>query len=49
MLAWMAGRDYTFYVKDLVAFLKENHGYTGCDGTVRRVLVRAGFRKKLVR
>lgn len=48
MFAWAAGRGYTFYVKDLVEFLREAEGYGGCDGTVRRELVRAGFRKKLV-
>lgn len=48
MLEWMKERDYAFYVKDLVGFLRENYGYKGCDGTVRRELVRAGFRRKLV-
>lgn len=45
----MAGRNYTFYVKDLTQFLKDNHGFKGCDGTVRRALIRAGFKRKLVR
>ncbi|KAB8342762.1 hypothetical protein FH972_022360 [Carpinus fangiana] len=47
MLGWMAGRDYTFYIKDLTQFLKDNHAFAGCDGTVRRALLRAGFKRKL--
>lgn len=48
MIVWMAERDHTFYVKDLVKFLKEEYRYKGCDGTIRRCLVRAGYRRKLV-
>lgn len=33
-------------MKDLVDFLKNSHGYKGCDGTIRRALIRAGFRRK---
>lgn len=29
-------------------YLKEHHGYSGCDGTIRRGLVRAGFKRELV-
>ncbi|KAL9089307.1 MAG: hypothetical protein Q9159_002608 [Coniocarpon cinnabarinum] len=46
LLVWIAARDYTFYVKDLVSYLKEHHAYKGCDGTVRRGMIRAGFKRR---
>ena len=48
MLEWVKAKNYEFYVKDLVQYLKEYHDYKGCDGTIRRGLVRAGFKRKLV-
>ncbi|KAI9728121.1 MAG: hypothetical protein M1828_004582 [Chrysothrix sp. TS-e1954] len=47
MLDWVAEHDCTFYVKDLVQFLKANHEYRGCEGTARRSLVKAGYRRKV--
>lgn len=49
MIVWMAKEDHTFYVKDLVAFLREQYRFKGCDGTIRRCLMRAGYRRNLVR
>lgn len=48
MLVWMAERGHKFYVKDLVQYLREEHGYHGCDANVRRGLVKGGFKRKLV-
>lgn len=49
MIVWMAKENHTFFVKDLVAFLRDEYRYKGCDGTIRRCLMRAGYRRKLVR
>jgi len=48
MLLWMMERNHTFYVKDLVQHLRDHHDFVGCDGTVRRGLIKAGFKRKLV-
>lgn len=48
MIVWMAKENHTFYVKDLVAYLRDEYRYKGCDGTIRRCLMRAGYRRKLV-
>lgn len=48
MIGWMIDRNYTFYVKDLVQFLRNEHEFIGCEGTVRRGLLKAGFKRKLV-
>ena len=48
MLDWVTEHNCTFYVKDLVSYLKDNYDYRGCEGTARRSLVKAGYRRKMV-
>lgn len=48
MLSWMAERNYTFYIKDVVHHLREHHEFVGCHGTVRRGLLKTGFKRKVV-
>lgn len=44
----MSERDQNFFVKDLCTHLQENYNYKGSHATVRRCLIRAGFKRKLV-
>lgn len=48
MLNWVAERNYIFYVKDLVKYLKETTAFEGHAATVRRRLLKAGLKIKLV-
>ncbi|KAI9662713.1 MAG: hypothetical protein M1831_002756 [Alyxoria varia] len=47
LMAWMRLRNYSFYIKDALNYLTTEHGYKGVHGTVRRFLIRSGFKRKM--